>query len=526
MPDALDELVASLTPDEHDALWLQARHDYWREGDLTYKLHDGWREIDAEIDRRPDVTRWVLEISRKWGKTFYLVTKAAMLCRRHRKARIVYGAPTLKHLEEFILPVLDEIAADAPEDIRPVYEPSSGHWFFPETESWVHFFGADDQRKADRGRGPKALAAFFDEAGFTPVLQYVISSVFRPSMLHGSLYTIVSSTPAPQPDHDFTRICEMAEANGALFHRDIYSNPLLTNEQIAKFIADDAKDNGMTPEQYVLTSHFRREYGAERVVDSTLMVMGDDWEHARESSFIEVPRPTYFDAYEVFDFGGTDPRAVLFGYWHFDTGTLVIEDEVNLRNNENTAQLADAAKEKETELYGIRQWEGTVRAIREEKMDERLAAFLPPKELERIRKIEAMPLQPYLRVCDHDVQTAIDLWTLHKLGVVMAEKGDLVSRVNEFRVALRMGKVRIDPRCRDLDRQLRTSEWTSPRATDFKRKNGEHADLLWCAITMWHNVRKSRNPAPPIRHEDPVAALIERERAKRRGLLKLASGRR
>lgn len=516
LDDDLQQLLDGLTPEETESLKLLARAESWRAGDLTYKLHDGWRPILEEMLSRPEVTRWVLEIARKWGKTFFLVTLSAMLCLRYQRARIVYGAPTLKHLEEFILPVLDEVSADAPEDVRPVYEPSTGHWYFPSTGSWVHFFGADDKRKADRGRGPKALVGIFDEAGFTPVLQYVLSSIFRPSMLHGSLFTVVSSTPAPEPDHDFTRICEVAESNNALFHRDIFSNPLLTPEQIEKFTADDARDNGMTAEEYRASTAFRREYMAERVVDTTLMVMGDDWAKARPAALVERNRPEFFDAYECIDFGGADPRACLFGFYDFGAAMLIIEDELNLRNNENTAQLAEAIQAKERVLYGVSQWDGTLRAIREEKMDERLEALLPRKEVERIRKAEAAPLQPYLRIADHDIQSVIDLWTLHGLAAIPAEKGELAPIVNETRVALRAGRIRIHPRCRDLDRQLRTSEWTSPRATDFKRKNGEHADLLWCLVRMWQNVRKGRNPTPAnYGVTDPVALM--RARAKQDG---------
>jgi len=241
--------------------------------------------------------------------------------------------------------------------------------------------------------------------------------------------------------------------------------------------------------------------------------MGDDWTLSRPTALVEWPRPQFFDAYECIDFGGADPRACLFGFYDFAAATLVIEDEVNLRNNENTAQLAEAIQAKERVLYGVTQWDGTLRAIREEKMDERLEAFLPRAEVERIRKAESAPLQPYLRICDHDLQSAIDLWTLHGIAAIPAEKGDLAPAVNEFRVALRQGRIRIHPRCRDLDRQFRTGEWTSPRATDFKRKSGEHADLLWCAVRLWQNVRKSRNPTPVnFGVTDPVELMLRARR--------------
>jgi hypothetical protein len=502
--DALDELLADLTEEQREALRTAARHDCWRRGYLAYKFQDDpgqldtWRRIESETHQ----TRWVLEWSRKRGKSYFLVCVAAMLCQRYRLKRVVFGAPTFKHLEEFILPLLDEVAADCPEDIRPRYEPSTGHWFFPATGSWVHFFGADDKRKANRGRGPAAIAAIFDECGFTPVLNYVLSSIFRPSMLHGGLFTILGSTPAEEPDHDFTRICEVAEANGTLIHQTIHDNPRLTPERIAQFIEEDARDNGMTASEYQASTVFRREYLAERVTEKTLMVMGGDWELMREASLVPHERPQFFDAYECMDFGGTDPRAVLFGFYDFKQGCLVIEDEVNLRNNESTAELAAAIQQKERELYGAKSWDGTLRAVREESLGD-LLHFLKPEERARVAAAHEAPLQPYLRVCDHDIQTAIDLHRQHHLTAVPAEKVELRHVVNDFRVALRQGRVKVNPRCKDLDRQLRTGEWTSPRATDWKRKNGEHADLLWCAIYLWRSVRQQRNPWPPNWGIDP-----------------------
>ena len=505
---AAAEVLAALPDDEQRAWVAEARAECWRQGDLTYLLHDGWREIWADMQARPEETRWVLEISRKWGKTFFLVFIAATLALRHRNSRIVYGAPTFKHLQEFVLPVLDEIAADAPPELRPRYEPTSGHWYFPGSGSWVHFFGADDKHKANRGRGPKCIAWMFDEAGFTPVLRYVISSVFRPSMLKGGLFGILSSTPSDEPNHDFTLECDVAEANGTLVHRDLFSNPLLSPEQITKFVEDDARDNGMSVDEYRASSTFQREYMAKRIADATLIVMGDDWERAKPTSLEEFERPQFFDAYEVLDMGGTDPRGVLFGFYDFANNRLCIEDEINLRNNENTLQLADAIKAKETALYGAKSWDGTLRAIQEERADDSVLSFLPEKERARIRRAESQPLQPYLRVCDHDTQIAIDLSVLHGLTFLPAEKTALVLVVNDFRVALRQGRIRIHPRCRDLERQLRTTLWKNERAIDLQRKHGEHGDLLWCAVYMWRNVRRQRNPVPPNYGRDPANQVV------------------
>jgi hypothetical protein len=470
----------------------------------------------------------VLEWSRKRGKSFFMVTVAAMLALTHKRKRIVFGAPTLKHLEEYILPLLDEVSADAPQDLRPVYEPSTGHWYFPSSDCWVHFFGADDKRKADRGRGPAAIACLFDECGFTPVLQYVLASVFRPAMLHGGLFTLLGSTPAQEPDHEFTVICETAESQGTLSHQTIFDNPRLTEAQISKFIADDARDNGQTEEEYRKSDVFQREYLALRVVDRTLVVMGEDWTAMREQSLVEVERPQFFDAYEAFDMGGVDPHAFLFGYWHFEKAWLVIEDELLLREGQNTAELVKLAQEKERALWGTSKWEGTMRALHEERADETFLLHLPAHLREKIRESEQAPLQPYLRVCDSATQVAIDMATLHGISYVPTEKVDKRWYVNEFRIACREGRVKVHPRCRNLDRHLRQTVWANHRQSDYKRKNGEHGDLLDDAVYMWRNVRKSRNPVPlgygldPAtqfwrnrrRQENPLAAAVKFKRAK------------
>lgn len=486
------------------------RRTCWRHGDLSYKMHAGQLEVHGLLNSS-GASRFVLEIARRWGKTFYLVLLAAETCLRQPGSRVVYGAPTLKHLEEFVLPVMTDISGDAPSDCRPEFNAASGHWRFP-NGSWVHLFGADDKRKADRGRGPNAALAIFDEAGFTPVLKYVLTSVFRPSLMRGGGRTLLASTPAEEPDHDFTRMCETAEANGAWARKTIHDNPMLTNAQVAKFIEDDAKDNGMMPDEYVRTPEFRREYLAERVTDKTLAVMGDDWELAKETALVEWPRPEFFDAYVSMDMGGVDPHAALFGLWDFRRSSLVIEDEALLRDGENTKQLSDKIKAKETELYGSGAWNGTMRgAVEVEDL---------PDWLKESRSDGWQP-QPYLRVCDNDVQIARDLVQLHGLAFLPTAKDDKRWQVNEARILLREGRIKINPRCRNLVRHLEQTVWSNHRQTDYKRKNGEHGDLLDCLFYMVRNIRRSRNPYP---HNWGINADNVIQRPKPVSALRLAAG--
>lgn len=479
----LSELLRSADEQDLRALRKQAVAELWRAGDLTFLMHAGQREAWAQIKQSQN-SRYVLEIARKWGKTWFLVVVAAMQCLRKPGSRIVYGAPSLKHLTEFVLPVMNEITADAPDEVRPEFSAFSGHWTFP-NGSWVHLFGADDKRKADRGRGPKAELAIFDEAGFSPVLQYVLTSIFRPSLLHGGGMTLLASTPAEEPEHDFTRICEIAEANGGWMRKTIHDNPLLSAEQVEKFIADDARDNGYTMAEYVQTAEFRREYLAERITDKTLSVVGDDWEKTKGESIVELARPQFFDAYVSLDFGGMDPHAAVFAYWDFRAGCLVVEDELLLREGQNTQELADAIKAKEKELWGVQGWNGTLRGAKE-------IQALPDWIQQSIEDNG----QPYLRVCDNDVALARDLAMLHGISFLPTAKDDKLLQVNELRILMRQGRLKVHPRCRNLDRHLRQTIWANHRQTDYRRKNGEHGDLVDALVYLVRNVRRARNPWP------------------------------
>lgn len=462
--------------------------ELWRRGDLRYLMHADQRRVFEHWQATRG--RFILEIARKWGKTWLLVLIAFMVCLWRPRSRVVYGAPTLKHLQEFILPVIDEICAHAPEEFRPVWSAARGHVEF-HNGSVVHLFGADDKRKADRGRGPRAELAIFDEAGFTPILRYVLRSVFRPSLLPSGGRVLLGSTPAAEPDHDFTGYAEQAESLGNYDRRTVWDNPLLTREQVQAFIEEDARDDGLTPEAYQDTDEFRREYLAERVVDRLLVVV-PEWRTMREKCFVAVERPPLFDALTWLDFGGADPHAVLFGYYDFKLAKTVIVDELLLRNGENTKQLADAIKAKERELWGTTQWEGTLRAAYD--ADYQLMRASLPDWMADAADEEA-PQQPYARWADNNLQLCRDLHELHGLTFAPTAKDDKQLQVNNFRVMVGAGEVLVNPRCVGLDRHLRTTVWENARRRGYRRIMGEHGDLLDCAVYGTRNLYK-RNPYP------------------------------
>lgn len=477
-----------------EALFREVKAEMWRRGELRWKLHADQLAIYLLIAASV-ASRFVLEIARRWGKTHLLAVIAIETCLRNPRGRVVYGAPTLKHLQEFILPAFEKLIEDAPPDCCPVWVASSGHWEFP-NGAHIHLFGADDKRKANRGRGPAALLCIFDECGFTPILKYVLTSIFRPQLLTTGGKTLLGSTPAEEPEHDFTEIAARAEANGNYARRTIYDNPRLTPERIKEFIEEDAKEEGLSAEAYKETDTFRREYMAERVIDKLLVVV-PEWAEKRAKLFIAIERPEFFNGMTILDFGGADPHAAHFGYWHPKVAKWVIEDEVLLRQGQNTAELAEHVKAKERELWGVKAWEGTLRGVTEKPTDE-LLACLPDWMANALDA--ASPTQPFTRWADNDLQLVRDLYELHGLLFIPTAKDDKQLQVNNLRVMFREEAILINPRCINTDRHLASTVWKDHKRKDYRRRGGEHGDLV---DTLTYGARNldRRDPEPADWHQ-------------------------
>lgn len=484
-----------MTPE--DAIVARARAQAWRRGQLRHLLHEDQRQVYDEI---ADSTgeRFVMEIARKWGKTWLLSVLALEPCLREPNSRVVYGGPSLKHLEEFIQPVMRELAALAPEDVRPVWVESDSHWRFPHNGSWVHLFAADDMAKARRGRGPKAKRALFDEAGFTPVLEYVLNDVFRPSLMlnvDSRRLTVLGSTPSDLPDHPFTLIAEVEERDGNFAHRSIYDNPMMTPEQIEAFITENARQAGLSLEAYKASETFRREYLAERVIDR-LLVAVPEWAAFREESFAmfrQAPRPKLFRGHVSIDFGGSDPHAALFGYFDLKRG-VVIERDLLIFGNEPSRELDDEVKRIEGELWGVTKWDGTLAALTSENVARQWGGKVPDWLQQSINA--SAQAQPYLRVCDTQMKLARHLYKVG-LGCIPTAKDEKRFYVQELRNLILAKQFVVNPDCADLDRHLKTTTWKDLRHNEWTRRGDEHGDLTDCAVYLVRNISRDV-PVEPV----------------------------
>lgn len=460
--------------------------EWWRQGNLRHLLHRD-QQVVYDALRASTSRRYVLEIARRYGKTVLLVALSLEAALRRHGGRVVYGAPTYKMLSEFVHPAFALLTKDAPSDCRPVWNEAKSHYSFP-NGSWVHLFGADDEHQAARGRGSDAVLAVFDEAAFCSVLPTVIDDVFAPSLQLTGGRVLLGSTPAPMPDHPFTQIAEREEARGNYARRTWHDNPMLSDAQRDGILREAADEQAMTVEEYKQTPKYRREMLAERVIDPALAAV-PEWEEARATQLVAIPRPALFRGQEGGDFGGVDPHFWCFGYWHEELG-LVIERELYLRGNETTLQLGDAVKETERQLWGTSKWDGTLSALEEASLREQYGDNVPSH-----MRPAFTGTQPWGRYVDNDIQLSRDLFA-QGLAVIPTRKDNKELAVDDLRVLIRQRRLWVHPSCVHLDRHLRGTTWANLRREQWARKGGDHGDGVDALVYLYRNVSRELSAVP------------------------------
>ncbi len=444
----------------------RARDTLWRVGELRWLfdanqagIYDQWVTSGAR--------RFVLNCSRRLGKSYFLVALAIQQGLRVPGSSIRFACPTAKQAKTIILPLARKVLATCPADLRPEFVAQDLCFYFP-NGSEIHVSGCD-AGNAERLRGTDCHLALVDEAGSISDLEYVVQDILLPQTLTTDGRLLLASTPPRTPEHPFVkRYITDAVARGAYAHRTIYDNPRLRDHQVREY---QEEAGGAT------TTTWRREYLAEIVIDESRAVLPEFTYHA-DRVIAEVERPSHFDAYVSMDVGFQDLTAVLFGYWDFAEARLVVEDEVCLRRM-TTDDLARAIRAKEAQL-----WPG---------------------------------LTPYRRVSDTDLIVINDLTRLHGLRFSPTRKDEKEVQVNQTRMMLGSlpPKLLIHPRCTTLVAHARGAVWNDGR-TAFERigsdsLNGEihHFDAVDALVYLVRNLDRSRNPFPhPLAGLDPQTHWI------------------
>ena len=307
------------------------------------------------------------------------------------------------------------------------------------------------------------------------------------------------STPAESIHHPYNIRIKAAEAAKTLFHDTFYNNPRVNHQKV---IEEEAKRRGMTPEEFVKSTYFEREYLAKIVQEQTTAGMPSFNEAKAKEVTKTLPLPPYYDGYVSMDIGiNTDPHAALFGVHDWVNDTLYILDELETPSSTTSIKnFVQLIKDKESILFGTNMWNGTILATKDWKQE---YGGLPEYIQEDIRN--TAPRQPYLRVTDNSQGVARDMTLDYGLTVFPTAKHEKTFNADRVNSALFAVKIIIHPRCTKLIAQLQGAQWNKTK-TGWEHgiyMNGgvHHCDLVDCLTYMYRNMRWSRKDMVPLTPE-------------------------
>jgi hypothetical protein len=434
-----------------------AIQELWRRGSLSFLLDSNQKELHKLYqDTKNKINVWLLP--RRFGKSYSLIVFSSEVCLRNKKAIISYLAPSKLMVNQIIRPLMKNIFESCPEELRPQYNTKDYTYYFPNGAE-LRLAGADSGH-AEKLRGGDAHLIVIDEAGSISNLDYIVKSILLPTTLLTKGKIIIASTPSLEPDHEFHKFVEEAEMNGTLVRKTIYDNPRLSKEDIDELI----KEVGG-----VQSLGFKRELLCEIVRDSNITVI-PEYSSELESEIVkDWPKPPFYDTYVSMDLGFKDATGILFGYYDFRSGKVIIEDEILLKGEEiKLPELSERILKKEEELW-TDLYSGETR-------------------------------RPYLRISDinYIVTSELNRISGGKLSFTIPRKDDKDAAINELRVMLANKKIIIHPRCVNLRRHLRNVKWkSSNNKTVFARSpDDSHYDLVDACQYLIRMISYNKNPYP------------------------------
>lgn len=500
----------------HSATTWATIEDCWRAGDLTYLLDETQLEIYNFI--RATTGQTYVSAARQLGKSFANLAIALEEAIANPGKRVNYIAKTFGSLKKMMEESMAIIVCQAPPELRPEFVESKSRWVFPydgpARGAFIQLVGADEIKGADTARGGSVVLNIIDEAGFISCLEYLLNSVLKPMGRRTLAKTILSTSPALSPDHYSCDVEDTCATNGTLIMRDYWAPGMLTREHKQRFLESEARDAGMTVEQFMATSTFRREYMCERVLETSLAVV-PEFPAARvamvEAGRVAV-RPAFWDFYVAGDPGMDDLTGILFAYADFRRSRLVIEHEL-LLDKANTQTMADAMGELMRVHYAA-------------EPDDLRAAKM--KSLRLVSKDDyAYVLQPFSATFDDaGKRLCADMWQYHGLQFSPYTETDREASINVMRLEIQAGHVEIHPRCVHLVRQLGSAIRTKPGGDMARSKRDGHFDLIAALRQLIRSWQKSHNPFPADYGFDPMTQA-RRELPKRgKPMLEVLAGRR
>ena len=425
----------------------------WERGLLSFILYDYQLPLYDSLwsaIRDESCLKYVLNCSRRYGKSTVLCLIALEFAIRNPNSQIRFAAPTAKMLKKITNPIFRMLLDSCPHHLKPQYHTQDQEWRFPNGS--VIACAGTDNGNAENLRGTTSHLNLIDEAGFCDDLQYVLTSILLPQTLTTNGKTLLASTPPKTPAHDFVGIAQECEAQGFYRTYTIFDNKALTQETIDRY----AKESGG-----VNSSTFKREYLCQFVTDETLAIIPEWKDDYIKEVKDDDPLNRYYHRYVALDIGVIDKTAVIFGYYNFKTATLIIEDELIMQGSEvTTERLKNLIQQKERELF--------------------------------------KGLTPYKRIADNNNLVLLqDLGSMHDLYFQATSKESLDAMINEVRLMVAAGRVLINPKCKHLIGCMKYGIWDSKHKQFARSSVYGHFDGLASLTYLIRNLDRHTNPIPP-----------------------------
>jgi terminase large subunit-like protein len=439
-----------LTPDDR----LKAIRACWTVGRLDYRLRNSQKQIKKEWQISKGHSRkFYIESTRRLGKSSFLLFLMLEECIKAPKSRWGFFAPVKDGLLDYIQPIIDTALEDCPLDLRPSFNKQRFMLEFSNGSS-ILFRGSNNQQHRLR-RGMDFDGCGVDEARDVDDLQDLIDSVIFPALFSSDGYLIISSTPADTFSHDLYKYRQLAEIEKWLFQctmqqASVYDPTEFTPERIAEWRRETKSDDV-----------WAREYDCKWIVDSTRIAVAE-WKHDYVSDYKRDVFYPFYHHYIGIDWGSKDYTAIIFATWDFRNAFLQVDGELTFAGTDvRSDKIAAQITRKMLQLWGE---DATYFKMISDSAD--------PILINELNGQEGMNAVP-----------------------VYKEKS-LEAMLNQFRMLVGMGKVKVSPTCPMTIANLANAVWNKERTALDHDAYAHHFDHLMALVYLTRGLVPGANPIP------------------------------
>lgn len=444
----------------------------WEIGRLYIHLNPSQRKIyDAFKASIGKNSKFVVNCSRKIGKSVIGLFLGAEICIAKKNALVAFIAPTVDDVQEYIRQLYDVAFATCPDRLKPKL-----------LRTQIKF--ANGSKILFRGVGKGVGTSYnnlrsfafdliiLDEAGFSANLDEIVDGALVSTLIPRNGNMLLLSTPPVTPDHAFKAYCDQAEIDGAYMKLTIRDSHYSLERQ-EKFI----KDLGG-----ILSHKVRREFFCEFVIDTDFQLC-PEWKPEYEREVAKNENFRFWFKYDALDQGWTDNSVCGFASveWISGKSIITLRDEVCMKSPEQTTDLlAERIIAKEKETFG------------DMEIKKRIADNNTPSLLQDFN------LRHHLYFSPVESKTYLDV---------------MVSDVREL---VKEGRVFVSPKCIQTLGCLKNGVWTKTkggaRGKEFSRsKTYGHYDGFAMLMYLVRSVDMLTNPLPPAFRQNEDNTFIPKK---------------